>query len=153
VTFPRGGRWARQLGESWSARRLKLSREEHIDELLLLNFSEEWFENEEAVATLRGMMLAEPHPQPPEAFGRQLRASSRHDAADRLGSLSMPVHVIGGERDILVPVWKSREIAELIPGAKLTLLERAPHGLPLERAGEFNPLVLDFIAERAPAAA
>jgi len=27
----------------------------------------------------------------------------------------MPVHVIGGERDILVPVWKSRELAELIP--------------------------------------
>ena len=153
VTFPSAGRWGRQLGESWSARRLKLTREEHIDELMLLNFSEEWFENEEAVRTLREMMLAEPHPQSPEAFGRQLRASARHNAVDRLGSLTMPVHVIGGERDLLVPVWKSREIAELIPGAKLTVLPGAPHGLSLERAPEFNQVVLDFIAERAPAAA
>jgi pimeloyl-ACP methyl ester carboxylesterase len=153
VTFPRGGRWGRQLGESWSARRAKLTREEHIDELMLLNFSEEWFENEQAVATLRGMMLAEPHPQSPEAFGRQLRASARHDAVDRLGTLSMPAHVIGGDHDLLVPVWKSEEIASLVPGAKLTVLAGAPHGLSLERAEEFNRLVLDFIAERAPAPA
>ena len=83
---------------------------------MLLNLSEAFFENEEAVAWLRGMMLENPHPQPPEAFARQLDASARHDARDRLGSLSMPVHVIGAEHDILVPVWKSRELASLIPG-------------------------------------
>jgi hypothetical protein len=33
------------------------------------------------------------------------------------------------------------------------VLERAPHGLNLERAEEFNRAVLDFIAERAPAPA
>ncbi len=65
----------------------------------------------------------------------------------------MPVHVIGGERDILVPVWKSRELAELIPGARLTILERAPHGLTMERALEFNELTLGFLAEHEPAAA
>ena len=71
----------------------------------------QFFENADAVAWLRGLMLENPHPQPPEAFARQLDASSRHDTRDRLGSLSMPVHVIGAEQDILVPVWKSRELA------------------------------------------
>ena len=61
----------------------------------------------------------------------------------------MPVHVIGGEYDILVPVWKSREIAGLISGAKLTVLPGAPHGLSVERADEFNAAVLDFIREAA----
>jgi 3-oxoadipate enol-lactonase len=103
------------------------------------------------VAYLRRMMLADPHPQPPEAFARQLRASGRNDTADRVPSLSMPVHVIGAEHDILVPVWESQRLAELIPGATLDVMEAAPHGVNLERAEEFNRLVLDFIAERSAA--
>jgi 3-oxoadipate enol-lactonase len=153
VTFAAGGPWARTLSSVWSARVHRMSREERIDELMLLCFSEEFFENAEAVAWIRGMMLQNPHPQPPEAFARQLDASSRHDAKDRLGELAMPTHVIGAEYDILVPVWKSREIAALIPGSKLTVLETCPHGLSVERAEVFNRAVLDFIAERAAAPA
>jgi pimeloyl-ACP methyl ester carboxylesterase len=130
-----------------------MSREERIDELLLLTLSEEFFENADGVAMLRELMLQNPHPQAPEAFARQLAASSRHDARDRLGNLTMPTHVIGAAHDILVPVWKSAEIAELIPDAKFTVLEGCPHGLNVERAEEFNRAVLDFIAERAGAPA
>ena len=125
--------------------------ERHVDELLLMNLSEQFYENAEAVKFVRDMMLQNPHPQDPEGFARQLAASSRHDTADRLAELSLPVHVIGGEHDILVPVWKSKELAELIDGAKLTVLPGAPHGLSLERAQEFNDLVLGFIAEHEPA--
>jgi 3-oxoadipate enol-lactonase len=153
ATFAAGGAYARKLSEVWGARVHRLTREERVDELMLLCNSEEFFENADAVATLRGLMLENPHPQPPEAFARQLAASSRHDTRDRLGSLSMPVHVIGAEHDILVPVWKSREIASLIPGARLTVIEKAPHGVNVEQAEEFNRAVLDFIAERAAAPA
>jgi hypothetical protein len=31
----------------------------------------------------------------------------RHEARDRLDGLTMPVHVIGAERDLMVGVWKS----------------------------------------------
>lgn len=153
VTFPRGGAWAHSLSRVWSARVREMPRERHIDELLLLNLSEEFFENEAAVQFARDLSLQNPHPQDPEGFARQLEASSHHDASDRLPSLEMPVHVIGGERDILVPVWKSEELAELIPGAKLTVLERAPHGLSMERAEEFNGIALDFVTEHDRAAA
>ena len=51
-----------------------------------------------------------------------------------------------------MPVWKSKEIASLIPGAKLTILG-APHGLSVERAEEFNAAVLGFIREAAAAPA
>ena len=45
----------------------KQTREEHVDELMLLNLSEEFFENAEAVTWLRGLMLDEP--APPAARG------------------------------------------------------------------------------------
>jgi len=120
---------------------------------MLLTFSEEVFENDKQVDFVRNMMLANPHPQDAEAFVRQLEAAGRHDAREGLRSLELPTHVIGAELDILVPVWKSRELAELIPGAKLSVLDGLPHGLQVEGAERFNQTVLDFIAERAPATA
>src|SRR5919109_1155101 len=71
VTFAAGSAYARRLSEVWASRVHKISREEHVDELLLLCNSEEFFENAEAVATVRGLMLENPHFQPPEAFARQ----------------------------------------------------------------------------------
>ena len=153
VTWAAGSAGARKLAQVWGARVQRMTREEHVDELMLLNLSEAFFENAEAVAWLRGMMLENPHPQPTEAFARQLDACGRHDARERLASLSMPTHVIGAEQDILVPVWKQRELAALIPDAKLTVFEGSAHGANLERADEFNRAVLDFIAERAAAPA
>jgi 3-oxoadipate enol-lactonase len=153
VTFAAGGAWARSLSDNWAARVHKISREEHIDYLLLVNHSEAFFENADAVAYMRGLMLDNPHPQEPDAFARQLAASSRHDTRERLGSLALPTHVIGAERDILVPVWKSKELAELIPHAKLTVLEGTPHGAVIEQAERFNSSVLEFIdSAREPAA-
>ena len=149
VTFAAGGAYARRLAEVWTARVAHVSHEQHVDELMLLNHSEGFYDNPEMVEFIRTAMLSNPHPQPPDAFARQLAACSRHDTRDRLSSLTMPTHVIGGEYDILVPVWKSREIASLIPDAKLTVLPGAPHGLSIERAEEFNAAVLEFIREAA----
>jgi 3-oxoadipate enol-lactonase len=149
VTFPRIGAWGRRHAELWLERARSMSREDRVDELMLLTMSEEFFENESAVTWLRERILENPHPQSVEAFGRQLRASRSHDASDRLGSIGIPTHVIGAEHDMLVPVWHSQKLAELIPGAKLTVIPAAPHAANLERSGEFNQAVLGWIAEQA----
>ena len=149
VTFADSGAYSRRLAEVWAARIRQVSYEQHVDELMLLNHSEAFYENPGMVEFIRTAMLNNPHPQPAEAFGRQLSACSCHETLDRLGSLTMPTHVIGGEYDILVPIWKSRAIADAIPGAKLTVLPAAPHGLTVERAEEFNSAVLGFIREAA----
>jgi pimeloyl-ACP methyl ester carboxylesterase len=154
VTFAGAGAWGHKLNEIWADRRAKQTPEQQVDELMLLTLSEEFFENTEMVGYMRTMMLSDPNPQPADAFARQLTASSHHDARGKLGSLPMPVHVIGAEWDILVPVWKSQQLMEELPeGSKLTVLPRAPHGVQIERAEEFNTAVLDFIAERSPAPA
>jgi pimeloyl-ACP methyl ester carboxylesterase len=149
VSFAAGSAYARRLTEVWGARVERISREQHVDELMLLNHSEEFYEHPEMVDFIRTAMLNNPHPQPPDAFKRQLGACSRHDARAGLATLTMPTHVIGGEYDVLIPIWKSKEIASLIPGSKLTVLPRAPHGLSIERAEEFNAAVLGFIREAA----
>src|SRR5215210_943072 len=50
VTFPAGGAWARKLSEVWVERVQNISREGHVDELMLLNFFEAFFEDEQGVA-------------------------------------------------------------------------------------------------------
>jgi pimeloyl-ACP methyl ester carboxylesterase len=151
VTFPGGGAWARTQGEMWAQRALGMTREQRVDELLLLSLCEATYENAEGIAFLRQLLLSNPHPQEPEAFVRQLLATSRHETRDRLGQLTMPVHVIGAEHDALLPVWKSRELAQMIPGARLTVLEGAAHGVNIDGAERFNAAVLDFLAAASPA--
>jgi 3-oxoadipate enol-lactonase len=152
VTFGGGGRWADQQADMWAQRVPSMTREQRVDELLLLTLCEDTFENAEGVAFLRQLILSNPHPQEADAFVRQLLATSRHETRDRLGQLDLPVHVIGAEHDMLLPVWKSRELARLIPGARLTVLEGAAHGVNIDAAERFNAAVLDFLAAAAPAA-
>jgi len=146
VTYASAGRWGREFARLWGRAAAQRTDEEHIDWLILQTVSEEFYENEEAVEFLRNMLLANPYPQPRDAFLRQLDAGARHDTRDRLGALTVPTHVIAGEHDLLVPAWKSEEMAQRIPGAKLSVVPRAPHGINVERAEEFNALVLEFLA-------
>jgi pimeloyl-ACP methyl ester carboxylesterase len=131
----------------------RMSREEFVDFLMLLTMSEEFYADPESVAWLRGMILQNPNPQKIDGFVRQLDACGRHELRDRLGELSMPTHVIGAGHDQMVPPWKSTELAELIPGAKLTMLDRAPHMASIEQAERFNGAVLDWLREHAGAPA
>ena len=153
ITFAGAGAYGRKAGRMMAADVHRRSYEEHIDQMMLLCFSEPLFEETERITFLRQQMLANPHPQKPDAFARQAEATGRHEARERLPSLKMPVHVIGAEHDMLVPAWKSKELAELIPNAKLTIIEGATHGLNLERAEEFNAAVLDFLRSAQPSAA
>jgi pimeloyl-ACP methyl ester carboxylesterase len=154
VTWASGGPWMEKRSRLRANAAERAPAEERIDELMLLAFSEQLYEEEpERVTYMRRLMLEAEHPQRIEGFKRQLLAAGRHEARRRLPSLRMPVHVIGAEHDVLVPVWKSKEIADLIPGAKLTILPEAAHAVNIERAEEFNRVVLDFIRSERKAAA
>jgi pimeloyl-ACP methyl ester carboxylesterase len=126
-----------------------LPPEDQVDNLLYLCYTEAFFENEEAFQFMRNALLENPYPQEPEAFARQAAAGAHHDVRDRLGELTMPVHVIGAERDLMIPVWKQRELASLIPGSKLTIIEGQGHGVMWEAAERFNAAVTEFITTGA----
>ena len=146
VTFGGSGAWGRLYGQMLGKAVAGFTPEDAVDNFMLLCFTEQFFENAAQVEFMRTASLSNPNPQRPDGFARQAAASGRHDVRDRLGSLDIPTHVIGGSHDILVPVWKSEELAELIPGAKLTVFDGSGHGVQWERAEEFNRAVLDFLA-------
>lgn len=145
MTWGGSGQWSIERARLSVAQARRTPREELVDTLMLMTLSEEFYEQPDAVAYLRQMTVDHPHPQSTEALVRQIEAGGRHETRRRLPSLRMPVHVIGAEHDMLVPVWKSKEIAELIPGAKLTVLERASHAVAIEHPQRFNEALLDFI--------
>ena len=147
MSWPGDGHWGRVRGRLMANAAMRTPREEHVEQLLLVCLSEEAFEDPERVAHFRTMVLDNPHPQSPEAFARQAQAVGGHEARERLGELDVPTHVIGAERDLMIPVWKARELAELIPGARFTVLERGTHAVNMEQAEEFNRVVLAFLDE------
>ena len=149
VTMGGAGSYGQARSKMLADAAAHMSREQQVDSLLAWTMSEDFFANPQSVTWLRNMMLSNPHAQDVEGFRRQLDAIGRFDVRDRLGEISTPTHVVGAEHDVLVPPWKSTELADLIPGAKLTMLPRAPHMVSIENAELFNRAVLGFIREHA----
>lgn len=78
----------------------------------------------------------------PIVLGIALRAVTRLDVRDRLPHLSVPTLVVSGEHDALLD--DCREIARLVPGARLEVVAGAGHCPNLERPDAFTRLVDDF---------
>lgn len=88
-----------------------------------------------------------PFPQSLESYLRQSAAFKKHDTLDRLSTITAPAHVIVGEEDIYTPIRYSLEIANGIPGATLTIIPEAGHGLFWEQTALFNQSLGNFMLE------
>ncbi len=88
-----------------------------------------------------------PFPQSLESYLRQSAAFKAHDTLDRLPSISAPAHVIVGEEDIYTPLRYSIDITNAIPGATLTTIPKAGHGLFWEQTEMFNRSLGNFMLE------
>jgi pimeloyl-ACP methyl ester carboxylesterase len=71
----------------------------------------------------------------------QLQACAAHDTCSRLSTLTMPVLVIHGTRDEMLPVQNGQLIASLIPGARLEIMEDVGHLFFWERPERSAELV------------
>lgn len=70
------------------------------------------------------------------------------DALDgRLQKIAVPVLVIWGEADRLVPISEGRRLRNDIRGAQLKVIPRCGHMPQLECPARFNPLVVEFLAQ------
>ncbi len=111
-------------------------------------FTHRFYQDQEAIEGLKRTVRNAPNPQSTEMYRRQSQAAINHDARDELGQISAPTHVICGEEDIFIPLRFSRELVSAIPGAMLTVIPEAGHGMFWEATDEFNEAVLGFIRER-----
>jgi proline iminopeptidase len=69
---------------------------------------------------------------------------------DRLDEIKVPALVIAGRHDFLFPPEHQAILADRLPNAKLTLIERAGHNPQMERSTEVIQAIRDFMATVAP---
>ena len=81
-----------------------------------------------------------------DCFVRRLfTLMSRTDARDLLRAAKIPVRVICGREDRLTPLARSQEIAEITPGARLSIVEDCGHMPLLERPQAATALMRDWM--------
>jgi pimeloyl-ACP methyl ester carboxylesterase len=80
-------------------------------------------------------------------FLPSLEALTDYDFRDGLGNIKVPVLLVWGREDNLVPVEDAGEFERLIPNARKVILEDTGHVPMLERPETFNDLVVEFLAE------
>lgn len=112
-----------------------------------------------------GLLLArlgfgrDPHPSHVELVRQMMLACShdtRRDAprvlvgldlTEDLPKIEISTLVVGGTADALTPPAHARQMARLVPNARLELVEGGGHMLMLERAEQLNRLLTDFARE------
>jgi pimeloyl-ACP methyl ester carboxylesterase len=89
-----------------------------------------------------------------KGFLPALDALIGYSIGDRLPRIEIPVLLVWGRNDILVPVEDAERYEELIgPNARKVIFEDTGHVPMIERPGRFNPLVAEFLAgSRVPEA-
>jgi pimeloyl-ACP methyl ester carboxylesterase len=84
------------------------------------------------------------HPVRARAFSAQYAAVREHEPWDRLPELRMPVLVLHGTEDPVIPPGNSEVLAQRIPGAKLVLLDGLGHMFWHEDPERAARAILDF---------
>jgi len=81
-----------------------------------------------------------------DVFTRQIRVlQRRRDQQSALRKLRVPVTVLCGAHDITLPVKRHAFLAELIPGARLEVIEDAGHLPPLEAPDAVSDATRDWL--------
>ncbi|HKZ07335.1 MAG TPA: alpha/beta fold hydrolase [Methylomirabilota bacterium] len=145
--------WARGDGRfiqtirSWMALAPRLSVEDRFRHVLFpWIYSPAFLADEAAVAEALKRALAYPHPTRPEGLVRQGEGLIAWNGTriKEIKRIKAPTQVLVGKADILTPPAFSRELAGLIPNARLRILPGG-HGVFLEEAPRLNGALLDFL--------
>lgn len=81
----------------------------------------------------------------PRVIYPNLMALRDWDGAERIGEIDVPVLVCVGETDLPAKRAEADRMANAIPGARLEVIEKAAHMLPMEQAAELAKSVSSFV--------
>jgi len=82
----------------------------------------------------------------PESLRADYLSARDHDLRGKLGGIDVPVMVMSGESDPLVPMWLSEELADELSGATLAIIAETAHVPQLERPEMIDLLIAAFMA-------
>lgn len=91
------------------------------------------------------------NPVPPEAYqaqvmaGMGMNALSDEDVARRMAALTMPVLILTGDQDKVVPPGNADLLAQKIPHARVHVIPDSGHLFPYEKPEETAALLREFL--------
>ena len=106
------------------------------------------FYDSSEMKALEGTQLVTDSKESRDAFIKNCRYILNYDPAyvKALMSIAVPALIIWGEDDLLLPAEDAQKYKELIPGSKVKIIGYCGHMPNVEKHGEFNSAVLDFLA-------
>jgi 2-hydroxy-6-oxonona-2,4-dienedioate hydrolase len=75
------------------------------------------------------------------------KSAIRHNLGDKLQYVSVPTLLIWGKNDGVTPPFVAEKFKELIPNASLYFLDNCGHAPMMEKPGEFNQILEEFLAK------
>jgi 3-oxoadipate enol-lactonase len=73
------------------------------------------------------------HPTRPQALAGHSRAFKCFDASGYVANLTMPITILSGANDRIMPVQNSHALAQALPHANLVIVPDCEHGVHIER--------------------
>jgi non-heme chloroperoxidase len=86
----------------------------------------------------------------PSAMADLLVSLVGFDVRARLGEIRLPTRIVAGSRDLLLPLFHARRMADAIPDAGLQVLPGCGHMVMLERPDELNGLLHELSVSVQP---
>jgi pimeloyl-ACP methyl ester carboxylesterase len=132
----------RILGEALATR----DRQQAVLAAWRVNVSESFSSNAAALAQFMeiGMSGAVPF----AVVVEQMKAIAAHDTSARLGDIQAPTLIVHGSQDMMLPVQNAHLIAELMPSARLEIIDGVGHLFFWEQPQRAAELVLEHAAVR-----
>jgi pimeloyl-ACP methyl ester carboxylesterase len=78
-------------------------------------------------------------------YSAQLQAAFSFDSDNKLGEIKHKTLVITGDRDKLVPMQNSVNLANKLPNAVLKIIENGSHMIFIENSKKFNQTIKNFL--------
>lgn len=96
----------------------------------------------EVLERVRALM----HGTTPEGAAAALRAMAvRRDQTELLSSIDVPTLIVVGSEDAITPPADAEAMSAQIEGSRLVVIEGAGHVSNVERPGEFNRALVEFL--------
>jgi aminoacrylate hydrolase len=109
----------------------------------------DWWVNENLGVLEEREKVGMPAFPAPEIVASRIDAVVNFDRTADLPNIKTPTLIICAKDDFLTPPYFSRELARLIPGSELQVLESGGHCASETRSREFDRAVLGFIAKHS----
>ncbi|MCY7375683.1 MAG: alpha/beta hydrolase [Pyrinomonadaceae bacterium] len=103
------------------------------------------FNRERAAEVEEVCQLREQNEVAEAVYLAQLQTAFTFNAADKIGAIENETLVITGDKDSVVPMENSLNLAKEMPNATLKIIENGSHLFFIENADEFNCAVKEFL--------